>query len=275
MSNKATMAVIHYIALIAVSLVFIGPLIFLISTVFKTNEQVFRYPIEWIPHPVKWTNFKELFELMPMWSFIRNSLIISLLSTIGTLVSCSLVAFAFSRTRARSKNFWFVVLVATMMIPMQVTQIPVFLIFKEFNWIDTMLPLVVPAFFGNAFYIFLLRQFYMTIPLELDEATVMDGGSKWTVFTRIMVPLAIPALITVAIFTFVGSWTDFYSPLIYLSSLEKMTLSVGITFLQGQHTANMPLLASATVISILPIALLYAFSQKYFVEGVVLSGIKG
>ncbi|TCZ78796.1 carbohydrate ABC transporter permease [Paenibacillus albiflavus] len=277
MKTNKMFAAIHYFALVLVALIFIGPLIFLISAVFKTNEQMFRFPIEWIPNPVKWTNFQELFDLMPMWAFIRNSLVITVLSTIGTLFSCTLVAFAFARTKARSRNFWFIVLLATLMIPSQVTQIPVFIIFRELNWIDTPLPLIIPTFLGNAFYIFLIRQFFMTIPNELDEATVIDGGSKWTILIRIMIPLSIPALITVSIFTFVGSWTDFYSPLIYLSSLEQMTLSVGITFLQGQHATNVnvPLLATASLISILPIAFIYTFSQKYFVEGVVLSGIKG
>lgn len=266
---------IHYIALLVVSLIFIGPLIFLLSTMFKSQEQVFHFPIEWIPNPIKWRNFIDLFELMPMWTFIKNSLLISVFSTAFTVASCSLVAYAFARTRARSKNFWFVILLATMMIPSQITLIPVFLIFKTFGWINTLYPLTVPALFGNAFYIFLLRQFYMTIPLELDEAATIDGAGTWRIFYRMMLPLSIPALLTVGIFTFVGSWTDFYSPLIYLTSMEKMTISVGITFLQGQYTANVPLLACASFISIVPIALIYSFSQRYFVEGVVLTGIKG
>lgn len=266
---------VHYAMLCLVSLVFLGPLVFLLSTMFKTNEQVFRYPIEWIPQPMQWGNFAKLFDLMPMWTFIQNSLIVSVSSTVFTIASCSLVAFAFARTRAKTKQFWFVILLATLMIPSQITLIPVFLIFKYLGWINTLYSLTIPSLFGSAFFIFLLRQFYMTIPLELDEAATIDGASTWTIFTRMMLPLSIPALITVAVFTFVGSWTDFYSPLIYLQSMEKMTLSVGITFLQGQHAANIPLLACASFISIVPIALIYTFAQRYFVEGVVLSGIKG
>jgi multiple sugar transport system permease protein len=266
---------VHYVLLVIGCFFFCGPLVYLISTVFKSNQQVLKYPPEWIPHPVKWSNFSELFDAMPMWAFIKNSVTISVVYTLLTVVSCSLVAFAFARIRARSSRIWFVILLATMMIPGQITLIPVFIIFKWLNWIDTPYPLTVPAIFGNAFYIFLLRQFYMTLPKELDEAATIDGAGIFRIYYSIITPLTKPALITVAIFSFVGSWTDFYSPLIYLTSIEKMTLSVGITFLQGQYVANIPLIACASLISILPIALIYGLAQRYFVEGISLTGIKG
>jgi multiple sugar transport system permease protein len=197
-----------------------------------------------------------------------------LFSTIGTLLSCSMAAYAFSRLRWPDRGFIFALLMATMMIPGQVTMIPVFIMFSHLNWVDTFLPLIVPAFFGNAFFIFLLRQFFLTIPEDLIEAARLDGASEWRVFWTIVMPLSKPALVTVLIFTVLRDWNDFMGPLIYLTSEDHRTLALGLAHLRGVQDTEWGLLMAASLLMILPALALFFAAQRFFIEGIALTGTK-
>jgi ABC-type glycerol-3-phosphate transport system permease component len=266
----------QYVLLLIGLVIFIGPLLWLVSTMLKTRGQSMAYPPEWIPRPFTLEAFSRLFNNLPlMYRWFMNSFVISISVALGTVLSSSLVAFGFARTKARSKGFLFIVVMITLMIPYQITLLPLYLIYKNIGWYDTWLPLIVPSFLGNAFFVFLFRQFFLTIPWELDEATYMDGGNAWVVYTRIILPLSVPVLMTGAIFSFVYSWVDFFSPFIFLQTPEKYTVSVGLQLLIGTQSQDIPALAAGSFLSLLPIAALYFFAQRYFKEGVVLTGSKG
>jgi ABC-type glycerol-3-phosphate transport system permease component len=259
-----------------ISIVFLFPLIWMATTSLKSMEQAYRFPPQWIPDPVVWTNYVRIFTELPFFTFTLNSIVITVLNTVGTVLSSALVAFGFARLRAKGRDFLFVVLISTIMLPYQVILVPTFILFKYLGWINTILPLVVPAFFGGgAFNIFLLRQFFMTIPFEYDEAAIMDGANWFTIFWKIMLPLSKPVLTTVAVLNIVWVWTDFFGPLIYLNDLEKMTLAVGLAFLRGQRTAQLTLLMAGAMFSTLPMLIIFFLAQRYFVEGIQLSGLKG
>jgi multiple sugar transport system permease protein len=266
----------QYVLLLIGLVIFIGPLLWLVSTMLKTRGQSMAYPPEWIPRPFTLEAFNRLFTNLPlMYRWFMNSFVISISVAVGTVLSSSLVAFGFARTKARSKGFLFIVVMITLMIPYQITLLPLYLIYKNIGWYDTWLPLIVPSFLGNAFFVFLFRQFFLTIPWDLDEATYMDGGNAWVVYTRIILPLSVPVLMTGAIFSFVYSWVDFFSPFIFLQTPEKYTVSVGLQLLIGTQSQDIPALAAGSFLSLLPIAALYFFAQRYFKEGVVLTGNKG
>jgi multiple sugar transport system permease protein len=266
----------QYVLLLIGLVIFIGPLLWLVSTMLKTRGQSMAYPPEWIPRPFTLEAFSRLFNNLPlMYRWFMNSFVISISVAVGTVLSSSLVAFGFARTKAHSKGFLFIVVMITLMIPYQITLLPLYLIYKNIGWYDTWLPLIVPSFLGNAFFVFLFRQFFLTIPWDLDEATYMDGGNAWVVYTRIILPLSVPVLMTGAIFSFVYSWVDFFSPFIFLQTPEKYTVSVGLQLLIGTQSQDIPALAAGSFLSLLPIAALYFFAQRYFKEGVVLTGNKG
>jgi len=274
--NEFYAKLLKYILLFLGLLIFIGPLLWLISTMLKTRGQAMAYPPEWIPRPVTFEAFIRLFNVLPLApKWIMNSFTIAILVSMGTVASSSLVAFGFARTNAVSKKYLFGIVLATLMIPYQITLIPLYLIYKSIGWYDTWLPLIVPSFLGNAFFVFLFRQFFMTIPKELDEATYIDGGNSWIIYSRIVMPLSVPVLLTGAIFSFVFSWADFFSPFIFLQTPEKYTFIVGLQLLMGAQSQDIPALAAGSFLSMLPIAVIYFVAQKYFNEGVVLSGIKG
>jgi multiple sugar transport system permease protein len=265
-----------YVLAGVLAVTFLFPLFWMASTSLKTMEQAYAFPPVWIPHPIMWENYSKIFTELPFAIFTVNSVIITVLNTLGVVLSSALAAFGFSRLRARGRDFLFVVLISTIMLPAQVILVPTFLLFKYLNWINTFLPLVVPAFFGGgAFNIFLLRQFFMTIPFEYDEAAIMDGANWFTIFWRIMLPLSKPALATVAVLNIVAVWTDFFGPLIYLNDLNKMTLAVGLSFLRGQHSSVLTLLMAGSMFATLPILIIFFMAQRYFVEGIQLTGLKG
>jgi len=264
-----------YIILISVGLVLVLPFLWMLSTSLKPSNQIFIFPPKWIPYPFKWSNYPEGWTILPFTTFLKNTTIITGLSVLGNLISCSLVAFAFARLRCHTRNFLFVLMLSTMMIPYQVIIIPQFIIFKTLNWIDTFKPLIVPAWLGYPFFIFLLRQFFMTIPFELDDAAKIDGCSALRIYWSIMLPLSKPALAAVAIFSFVGNWNNFMGALIYLSSAEKYTLALGLQLFQGQYMIEMGLLMAASVLVLLPIIIVFFFAQKYFIQGITLTGLKG
>jgi multiple sugar transport system permease protein len=265
-----------YVVAILLSVTFLFPLFWMASTSLKSMEQAYAFPPVWIPNPVQWDNYAKIFTELPFLTFTFNSILITVLNTLGVVLSSAVVAFGFSRLRAKGRDFLFILLISTIMLPSQVILVPTFILFKYLKWINTILPLVVPAYFGGgAFNIFLLRQFFMTIPFEYDEAAIMDGASRWTIFWRIMLPLSKPALATVAVLNIVAVWTDFFGPLIYLNDLNKMTLAVGLSFLRGQHSAVLTLLMAGGMFTTLPILIVFFLAQRYFVEGIQLGGLKG
>ena len=267
---------ILYLIAIILSVTFLFPLFWMASTSLKTMEQAYAFPPIWLPHPIMWENYVKLFTELPFVTFTINSVLITVLNTLGVVFTSALVAFGFSRLRAPGRDFFFVVVISTIMLPAQVILVPTFILFKYLKWINTILPLVVPAYFGGgAFNIFLLRQFFTTIPYEYDEAAIMDGAGWFSIFWGIILPLAKPALATVAVLNIVGVWTDFFGPLIYLNDLNKMTLAVGLAFLRGQHSTALTLLMAGSMFATLPVLIIFFLAQRYFVEGIQLSGLKG
>lgn len=274
--SKAWSKIASYALLTAVLALFTGPLFWMLSTMLKTKAETYRFPPTILPHDATLDAFSRLFTVQPlMWQWIGNSVIISVLVAVGTVLSSSLTAYGFARFDNRLKNGLFFIVLMTLMIPASVMIVPSFVLFTRLGWIDTWLPLIVPAWLGGAYYIFLFRQFFMTIPRELDEATFLDGGGRFSVYWRIIMPLSKPIIVTASIFAFVFSWLDFLGPFLYLKSSENYTLSVGLQFLIGQTSQDFPALAAGAFISILPIGIIYFFAQKYIVEGVVLTGSKG
>lgn len=264
-----------YVALVTGSAISLIPFLWMLTSSFKDAANVFRDPPQWWPDPWLWSNYAKAFAKMPFALYTWNTVKITGICLVGQLLSCSLVAFGFARMRFPGRDLLFVVLLSTMMLPAQVTMIPVFKIFSSLGWYDTFLPLTVPAFFGAPFFIFLLRQYYMTIPHEMDEAARIDGASTLQVFWKVLLPQARPALATVAIFSFMAHWNDFLGPLIYLSTPAKRTLALGLYAFQGQYSTDWNYLMAASTVTMLPLLILFFVGQRYFIQGVVISGVKG
>jgi multiple sugar transport system permease protein len=254
---------------------FIIPFLWMISTSLKPNSQLFSYPPVWIPNPIMWENYPKSVTYVPFFTYFGNTLIIALLSVIGVVVSSSLVAYSLARIPWPGRHLLFLLTIATLMLPFQVTLIPVFLVFKNLGWVGDFRPLILPQFFGYALYIFLLRQFFMTIPQELSEAARIDGASEFRIYWSVVMPLARPALATVAVFQFIRSWTDYLGPLIYLSDQSLYTLQLGLYQYSSQYGREWGLLMAAAVLITLPVIIIFFFTQRTFVQGVTLSGIKG
>lgn len=264
------------------SFFFIAPFLWAISGSLKSGYQVQQFPPQLIPDPIYWTNYLEIWEIVPLARFMWNSLLIALLTLIGQLLTASMVAYGFARFRFPMRDILFLVVLSTLMLPIHVTLIPRFILFFKLGWIDTFLPLIVPAYFGgNAFAIFLLRQFFKNIPMEMDEAARIDGAGYWRIFFTILLPLSRSALLALAILGFLAEWEDFLQPLIYLQSTEKLTISVGLRFLATQATSDISgeptthLLMAASIVMAIPPILLYIFAQRQLVQGLVLTGSKG
>lgn len=224
---------------------------------------------------VHWGNYAEAVTAMPFFRYLGNTLLVTFIGMAGMLFSCSLVAYGFSRFRAPGLNILFLVLLSTIMLPSQVRLIPIYIIFQKLGWVNTLLPLIVPQFFANAYDVFLLRQFFMTIPLEMDEAAKLDGASPLQTLLYILLPQARPALVAISIFHFLYAWNDFYEPLIFLHSRQNWTLAVGLQTFDALYTINTHLIMAVSVLMIVPPILLFFFSQKIFTQGVVFSGVKG
>jgi multiple sugar transport system permease protein len=225
---------------------------------------------------LKFENFPIALRQIPFWTYARNTATISLLVVIGTLISCTLAAYGFARVRWPGREIVFLLVLSTMMLPAQVTLVPLYIIFtRTLHWTNTFYPLIVPSFFANAFDIFLLRQFFKTIPSELSDAARVDGGNEWQIFTQVVLPLSTPVLATVAVMTFLYSWNDLQGPLLYLNSSDMMTLSVGLLQFKSLHQVHWNLMMAAAAIFALPVVVLFFFGQKTFIQGVKLTGIKG
>jgi ABC-type glycerol-3-phosphate transport system permease component len=253
------------------------PLAWMISTSVKDEGEVFIIPIRWIPSQILLSNYTEAIVFIPYWRFFLNSVEVTLVSVVGSTLTASTVAYAFARLRARWRDALFLILLSTMMLPGEVTLVPTYLIFRNLGALDTYYPLIVPSFLGGSpFFIFLLRQYFMTLPLEMDEAAKIDGASFFGIFWRIILPLSKPGLATIAIFAFFNHWNAFQTPLIYLNTMEKYTVPVGLRFyLSTMGNAHWNYLMAATLIAIVPPIVLFFTAQRYFVQGQVLTGLKG
>jgi ABC-type sugar transport system, permease component len=264
-----------YTALILGAFIFILPLLWMLSSSVKPGYQVYAVPPEWIPDYFVWDGYIQPWSQFPMGTFYKNTIILVVLNTLGTLLSSSIVAFAFARMRFRGRDLLFVVVLSTLMLPPQVTLIPTYWFFARLGWVNTLTPLWVTAFFGAPFNIFLLRQYFMTIPLEMDEAARMDGCSWFDIYWRIMIPLSAPALGVVAVFSVTHWWNEFMGPLIYLNSQENFPLSLGLALLNSRNFNNVQATFAMTSIALIPMVVIFFIAQKLYIQGLVISGVKG
>lgn len=273
--RRAFRLAIAYMLAVGGAILFLLPLFWMLSSSLKANYQVLEYPPRWFPDPVYWANYPEALTYVPFGRYALNTLGIALLTIVGHVLSCTLVAYGFARLEAPGKKALFVVLLATMMLPYPVTMIPIYIGFKTLGWINSILPLVVPAFFGSPFYIFLLRQFLMTLPRDLEDAARMDGANILQIIVHVLLPIVRPAIATVAVFSFQAAWTDFLSPLIYLHDQSKYTISLGLSFFRSSYDVRWSYLMAASLVTMLPMIAVFFVAQKAFIEGIALTGIKG
>ena len=266
---------VYYLALAALAVPFLLPLLWMASTAFKPADMIYASPPQWIPEPLTLENFQEAWKLLDFPRFIANSLLVTGLTMLGTMASSSLVGYAFATLPGRGKNILFGILLATIMVPASVTLIPVFILFSKLGWVNSYLPLVVPHFFANAFYVFLFRQFFQSLPPELFESAELDGCNPLTAYWHIALPLSRPALAVVGVFAFIGAWNDFLGPLIYLSTNDKFTLSLGLSLFQGLYYTQLQYLMPMSLVALLPVLVIYFAAQRYFVQGIVTTGLNG
>lgn len=272
--RRFLMAVANHTVLIAVSAVFLLPLLFVSLTALMSTDQALT-PQLW-PRPFVWSNFVEVFRVLPVIRYTFNTLTIASFSTLGVIVSSVPVAYALSRMRWRGRQAVFVVILGTLMLPYQVTIVPLYVLFARYHWIPGFKPLIVPLFFGDAFSIFLLRQFFMSIPEELSDAARVDGATEWQIMMRVIVPLAKPAIAAIALFQFLYSWNDFFGPLLFLIEKPQLwTLAIGLNEFRGLHQVEYNLMMAASILFMLPVIVLFFLAQRVFIEGVTVSGIKG
>jgi len=272
--QKAARQLLSHSVLIVGSIAFGLPLFWMISTSLKPTYQVFVWPPQWIPHPFVWGNYPAVFDYAPLQLYAVNTLIIAAVSVFGSIVTSSLAAYGFARLRAPGRDAIFLLVLGTMMIPGIVLLIPTYIIFAKIHWVNTLLPLTVPRLLGSAFDIFLLRQFFMGIPSELQDAALIDGAPHTRIWWSIMLPLSKPALATVGIFSFLGAWNDFLGPLIYLNSQSLYTLALGLQVFLTEHSNQWGLLMAASTMMVAPIIVVFFFAQKQFIQGITLTGMK-
>ena len=270
-------SLIIYTLLVGLTIVFIFPFFWMILSALKPEYQIYIWPPKWIPNPIQWSNFKDVFSnpYLPFDTFLKNTFFLEITMIAGRLLSCTLVAYGFARLEAPGKSLLFGILLATLMIPGAVLRIPSYIMFSKFGWIDTFKPLIVPAWFGEAYAIFLMRQFFRTIPKELEESAIVDGANRFQIIFRIIVPLSIPVLTVIGILSFKDIWNDFFGPLLYLNQITHYTVSVGLAYLNGQFDTKMNLLMAASVTMMMPILILFFIAQRAFVEGITMTGLKG
>ena len=266
---------IAYILLILISIAMLFPFFWMVRSAFMTNREIMTTPIQWLPSHYDLENFKKAFERAPFGKYFINSAIIVLINMVGCILSSSFIAFGFSRLRFPGRKLWFALLLSTMMIPQTVLMIPQFLIWQSVGAYNTFIPLTVPCFFGNAFNVFLVRQFYAGIPKEYDEAALVDGANYFVIYLRIIVPMAKPVLCTVGVFTFMNTWNDFMGPLLYLDKENLKTVSLALQNFMGQHNSEWNLMMALSSVITLPMIVVYFMAQRYFIEGITFSGLKG
>lgn len=275
--SRVSLAGLGYLILTAGALIASFPMFWMVSTSLKLTGLEFLVPPQLLPNPVAWDNYSTIFEHAPFHIYFKNSFIVVFLATLGTLLSSSLVAFGFARIRFFGRDVLFILLLSTLMIPEIVVIIPTFILYRELGWLDTLLPLWVKFWFGGApFYVFLLRQYFKTLPIELDESAMVDGASHFRIYLQIILPLSGPVLAAVAIFSLVQHWDDFLHPLVFTSSVEVRTVALGLrSFLGDEGNVPWNLLMAASTISVVPVLILFGFAQKYFISGIQLTGLTG
>jgi multiple sugar transport system permease protein len=274
--TKVLRSVSIYAVLVVLGLIFTLPLLWMVTTSLKEQGQVFQVPPVWIPDPVRWDNYQEATRRAPLWLWLRNTATITVLATIGNIVTASMVGFGFARLRFPGRDALFILLLSTMMLPPVVTLVPKFIMFRMVGWNDTFYPLIVPSFFGvNAFNIFLVRQYYLTIPLDLDEAARIDGASNWRVWLSILVPISAPVLVAVGIFSFVQHWNEFLDALVFLQSEQMKTLSLGLRAFINPNDASWHITMAASMWLIVPMIAIFFLGQRHFIQGAAMSGITG
>ncbi len=264
-----------YLLLVGTSVCFLIPLFWLVTSALKPTDEIFVFPQVWIPHPAEWGNFARALTTLPFGRFAFNTLVIAGLTTLGNVFASAMVAYGFARFRFPGRRVLFLVMLATLMVPGQILLVPQFILFYKLGWINSFAPLTVPAFFGSAFYIFLIRQFFMGIPSELTDAAYIDGANEWAIFVRIYLPLSKPALTAVAVFSFQGAWNDFLAPLIYLNSQKLYTLQLGLSEFQGIFHTQWNLIMAASTVIMLPMVVIFFLAQRYFIQGILMTGVQG
>jgi multiple sugar transport system permease protein len=266
-----------FLVLLLMGIIFALPLYWMLATSLKVESQIFVYPPVWFPSPLKWSNYVRAVTTIPFLQYAKNTLTICICSMIGQTLSSSLAGYGFSRIKWPGRDVVFVMVLATLMLPYQVTMIPLYVIFRNLHWIDTLLPLIVPNLFGSAFNIFLFRQFFRGIPFELSDAARIDGCNEFGIYRCIILPLCRPVIATVALFDFLYNWNDFQAPLIYLQDAAKYTLSLGLQSFGGYYSRNLEpatLMAAASII-VLPTIVIFFLAQRTFIQGISLTGLKG
>lgn len=273
-SSAVLRRVLLYIVLILIAVIMVVPFLWMLSTSLKTQYDAVKIPPVWIPDPPQWENYVRLFTEQPMFQFMLNTIKIVFFVVLGQLFFSSLAAYSFARISFKGRNVVFFLYIATLMVPGQVTMIPTYLMFAKAGLTDNHLALILPAFF-SAFGVFLLRQFFMSLPRELEEAAEIDGCNPFMTYWRIMLPLVVPAMLTLGVFTLMNTWNNYMGPLIYLSSPEKYTMTLGIAYFKGVYTTQWNLVMAGSIVSVMPILIAYLCAQKYFIEGIAFSGVKG
>ena len=274
--QKFLLRIVLYILVLAGGIVFAIPFAWMVRTAIMPTWQIYTFPPQWIPAQFNFANFKEPFRSFPFTRWFLNTAFLVLLNVIGNLLTSSMTGFALSRLRFPGREAFFVVVLATMMVPYHVRLIPQYLLYTRLNWINTLYPLWVPYFFANSsFSIFLLRQFFMTIPTEMDDAAVIDGCGFFALYWRIALPLSVPVLGVVAIYQFTWTVNNFMAPLVYLEDMNLFPLALGLTFFKGTYRTRMAELMAATLMAISPLLVLFFLAQRYFVQGIVMTGVKG
>lgn len=264
-----------YVVMLAGTAILLIPFAWMLSTSLKPLDEVYSFPIVWIPSELILENYLDVFRNVPFARYLVNSAYLSVMGIIGNILGSSLAAFSFARLRFPGRTFFFIMMLSTMMVPVWVTMVPTFIIFSRLGWLDTYLPILVPQFFAVPFFTFLMRQFFMAVPFEMEEAARIDGCSTFGLFWRIFLPLSVPALATVAIFSFFFHWNDLLGPLIYLRSQLKFPVAMGISSFQSEQYANFALMMAAATMALLPMLIVFFFTQRLFIQGVVITGVKG
>ena len=275
LANRISQGLV-FLAVAVGAAVFMMPFLWMVSTSLKPFERIFASPPEWIPIPPHWENYVEATTVFPFWRYALNTLFIAVVATVGKLLSGSLTAYAFARLRWPGRDFWFMVMLGTIMLPQMVTLLPTYMLFKTLGWLNTFLPLTIPFFFASTSYsVFLIRQYFLTIPHELSEAARIDGASELRIYWQVIMPLAKPVFGALAVLSFVRHWNELLEPLIYLTKPNLLTLSVGLLTFRSEFGTYYHLLMAASVLALIPILVLFFLTQRYFIEGIALTGIKG
>jgi multiple sugar transport system permease protein len=270
--------IFSYLLVTALALVFSLPFYWMLSTSLKSQQQLAVIPAEWVPNPIRWQNYVEALTspTRPFYPALRNTVMYTLVGGFGMIASSLLIAYGFARLEFDGRDFMFLLVLSTMMLPAQVTLIPQYLLFKELGWLDSFRPLIVPKYFGSAFYVFLLRQFFMTIPRELDEAAIMDGANRFMIFWKIILPVSKPIIFTVVAFTFIAHWNDFFGPLIYLDSVRNYLLSLWLALFRVDPThLRIDYVMAGSVVITIPVMAVFLQCQRYFITGITMTGMAG